>query len=61
MYEAPTQPVFWVTVRAATSVDFRGADWTASRQLDRVGFDTGALPHFEQPDVFFRALDDFLD
>ena len=41
--------------------DFRGADWTASRDNWTVqAFESGALPHFEVPGKFFPALRGFL-
>jgi pimeloyl-ACP methyl ester carboxylesterase len=41
--------------------DFREAEWTRDRDNWEVfAFDTGALPHFEQPDVFFPRYEAFL-
>jgi hypothetical protein len=41
--------------------DFRGSDWTRNRGNWTVqAFDTGALPHFEQPAPFCDAYDRFL-
>jgi pimeloyl-ACP methyl ester carboxylesterase len=41
--------------------DFSEAGWTRERENWEVfAFDTGALPHFEQPDVFFPRYEAFL-
>ena len=61
VYENLGMPVWLGHGTRGDFKDFRGADWTASRDNWTVkSFDTGALPHFEAPEEFFPALRTFL-
>ena len=62
VYEALTLPVLLSHGTRGDFKDFGGAAWTTDRDnWTRQEFATGALPHFEQPDTFFAALDQFLN
>lgn len=60
LYERLGMPVWVPHGTRGDFRDFSGADWTASRSNWRLRpFDSGALPHFEQPDAFeadYRAF-----
>ncbi|MEJ2603849.1 MAG: alpha/beta hydrolase [Gammaproteobacteria bacterium] len=61
VYERLRMPVWLAHGTKGDFSDFRGAEWTADRENWTVDpFDTGALPHFERPDEFFSAYQDFL-
>lgn len=60
LYEALEHPVFLGHGTRGDFKDFRGAGWTDERDnWIRVSYDTGAFPHFEQPQLFFGYLDRF--
>jgi len=62
VYERLTMPVWVPHGTRGDFKDFSGADWTAARPNWRLqAFDTGALPHFEQPAAFGAAWRAFLD
>jgi len=61
VYERLVMPIWLPHGTKGDFRDFRGAEWTTSRDNWRLqAFDTGALPHFEQPDRFEAGLRDFL-
>lgn len=61
VYESLSLPVWLPHGTRGDFEDFRGADWTAARPNWTVQpFATGALPQFEQPDVFVRSYEAFL-
>jgi len=61
VYEALGMPVWLPHGTRGDFKDFRGADWTKSRDNWHLqSFDTGALPHFEEPEAFITALRTFL-
>ncbi len=61
VYESLSLPVWLAHGTRGDFVDYRGADWVRGREAWRVrAFETGALPHFEVPEEFFGAYDDFL-
>jgi len=61
VYEAVLAPVWLAHGTRGDFSDFRDADWArASRQWTVQGYDTGALPHFERPEPFFRDYERFL-
>lgn len=61
VYESLDMPVWLGHGTRGDFKDFRGADWTATRDNWTVqAFDTGALPHFETPEAFFPPLRSFL-
>jgi pimeloyl-ACP methyl ester carboxylesterase len=61
VYERLTLPVWMPHGTRGDFKDFSEADWTASRpNWTAQAFETGALPHFEQPDAFCEAYRRFL-
>lgn len=61
LYEQLTLPVWVPHGTRGDFKDFSGADWTASRpNWSMQSFETGALPHFEQPEPFVQAYRRFL-
>jgi pimeloyl-ACP methyl ester carboxylesterase len=61
VYERLTGPVWVPHGTRGDFKDFSGADWTASRPNWRLQpFDTGALPHIEQPAAFAAAFKAFI-
>jgi pimeloyl-ACP methyl ester carboxylesterase len=61
VYERLTMPVWVPHGTRGDFKDFSGAGWTEDRPNWRFeAFPTGALPHFEMPDVFNAALREFL-
>lgn len=61
VYERLELPVWLPHAMRGDFNDFSGADWARKRANWTVQpFDSGALPHFEQPDEFFAAADRFL-
>jgi len=61
VYESLEQPVWLPHAMRGDFKDFSGADWARKSGTWTVQpFDSGALPHFEQPDEFFAAADRFL-
>ena len=61
LYERLALPVWVPHGTRGDFRDFSGADWTASRSNWRLQpFESGALPHFEQPDAFEVGLRAFL-
>ncbi len=61
VYEALRVPVWLAHGTRGDFQDFRGADWVRGRSDWSVqAFSTGALPHFEQPQVFCEAYERFL-
>ncbi len=62
VYERLELPVWLGHGTRGDFKDFTEADWTRARDNWQVqAFDTGALPHFEQPDAFFASYAEFLD
>ena len=62
VYEALDTPVWVPHGTRGDFGDFRGGQWTESRSNWRTqAFDTGALPHFEEPRAFMAALSAFLE
>lgn len=61
VYESLEMPVWLPHGTRGDFKDFRGADWARERDNWFVqAFDSGALPHFERPELFFEAADHFL-
>jgi pimeloyl-ACP methyl ester carboxylesterase len=61
VYEQLPMPVWLAHGTLGDFSDFRGSAWTRNRANWTVqAFDTGALPHFEQPAAFCDAYDRFL-
>lgn len=61
-YRALTMPVFMAHGVRGVPGDFSGAAWTAARSNWTVrGYDTGALPHVEEPGLVSAHLIGFLD
>ncbi len=61
VYERLTLPVLVAHGTRGDFADFSGIGWTANRANWRIkAFETGALPHFEQPQMFIDVLDRFL-
>ncbi len=61
VYEALRQPVWLAHGTKGDFSDFSEAGWAMARPNWRVeSFATGALPHFEQPDLFAAKLEAFL-
>lgn len=61
VYERLAMPVWVPHGTRGDFRDFSGADWTASRPNWRLQpFESGALPHFEQPDAFEAAYRAFV-
>ncbi len=61
VYESVTLPVWLPHGTRGDFRDFSEAQWTRQRNNWRIqAFDSGALPHFEQPDAFFQAYSAFL-
>ena len=61
VYEALRTPVWLAHGTRGDFRDFREADWVQSRAGWTVqAFATGALPHFEQPEAFCKAYEQFL-
>ncbi len=62
VYERLTLPVWVPHGTRGDFKDFSGADWTRSRpNWTLQPFETGALPHFEQPEAFVASFERFLD
>ncbi len=62
VYESLRVPVWLAHGTRGDFADFRGADWARGHERWTVrAFDTGALPHFEQPEAFFAGYEGFLD
>jgi len=58
VYERLELPVWLAHATRGDFKDFSGADWVHARPNWTVqAFDSGALPHFEQPDAFFAGYD----
>jgi len=61
LYESLEMPVWLAHGTRGDFADFSEADWARAQQHWRVeAFDTGALPHFEQPDRFLASYERFL-
>lgn len=61
VYERLDLPVWLAHGTRGDFRDFSEADWARSKPNWRIeAFETGALPHFEQPDAFLQSLDRFL-
>jgi pimeloyl-ACP methyl ester carboxylesterase len=61
IYEAIPHPVWMPHGTRGDFRDFSAADWVDSRRnWTKQPFDTGALPHFEQPTKFLESYDQFL-
>lgn len=61
VYERLEMPVWLPHGTRGDFRDFSGADWTATRDnWSLKPYDTGALPHFELPEVFLPQLAAFL-
>jgi len=61
VYERLDLPVWLPHATRGDFKDFSGAAWARERDHWTVQpFDSGALPHFEQPDEFFAAADRYL-
>jgi pimeloyl-ACP methyl ester carboxylesterase len=61
VYERLAQPVWMPHATRGDFRDFSAADWARRRPNWTVQpFDTGALPHFEQPDAFMAHYEGFL-
>ncbi|MEI7447337.1 MAG: alpha/beta hydrolase [Burkholderiales bacterium] len=61
VYERLELPVWVPHATRGDFRDFSGADWTASRpNWSLQAFETGALPHFEQPQAFDASYRAFL-
>ena len=61
VYEQIELPVFMPHGTRGDFRDFSEADWTRSRPNWSIhAFDSGALPFFEVPDLFFAAYDEWL-
>lgn len=61
VYESLELPVWIAHGTRGDFKDFRGADWTESRDnWSKHAFESGALPHFEVPEQFFPLLRAFL-
>ena len=61
IYQRLSLPVWMTEATRGDFADFRGAEWVQSQPNWRVvRFDTGALPHFEQPDNFMGHYRQFL-
>ena len=62
LYEAVSQPVWMSHGLLGDFADFRGKALVRDRgNWTTTVYPTGALPYFEVPSAFHRALDDFLD
>ena len=62
VYERLELPVWLAHGTRGDFRDFSEAEWTLDRDNWLLQpFDTGALPHFEQPELFFPSYADFLD
>jgi pimeloyl-ACP methyl ester carboxylesterase len=62
LYERLTLPVWMPHATKGDFQDFREAGWTRHRANWHVqAFDTGALPHFEQPGLFMQSFERFLE
>jgi pimeloyl-ACP methyl ester carboxylesterase len=62
VYERLGMPVWLAHGTRGDFGDFRGADWTHTRENWTVqAYDTGALPFYETPGPFFASLRTFLD
>ncbi len=62
LYSHLTQPVLVLHGRRGAFADLSGADRLRRRSnWTFCGFDTGALPHFEQPEAVLRVIRGFLD
>lgn len=61
VYEQIELPVWLAHGTRGDFRDFSEADWARRRDnWEVLAFDSGALPHFEQPDRFFAAYEAFL-
>jgi pimeloyl-ACP methyl ester carboxylesterase len=61
VYERLEMPVWLPHATRGDFKNFSGADWAReSAHWTVQPFDSGALPHFERPDEFFAAADEFL-
>lgn len=61
LYRQLPGPVWLAHGTRGDFADFSGVDWARERPEWRVdAFDTGALPHFEDPERFFARYDAFL-
>jgi pimeloyl-ACP methyl ester carboxylesterase len=62
LYEELRVPIWMCHGVRGDFVDYRGAEAMRERPNWRFTvFETGALPHFEEPEAFLRAYDSFLD
>lgn len=60
VYERLALPIWLAHGTRGDFKDFNGADWARERDNWSVqSFQSGALPHFEQPEAFFEAADAF--
>jgi pimeloyl-ACP methyl ester carboxylesterase len=61
IYERLKLPVWMTCATKGDFADFSEVDWVRSRpNWTVVSFDTGALPHFEQPEAFVARYREFL-
>ncbi|MEO0998219.1 MAG: alpha/beta hydrolase [Pseudomonadota bacterium] len=62
VYRQLTLPVWLCHGNRGDFTDYRGADWAERRDNWTIDtFDSGALPHFEQPGLFMQRYRQFLE